>query len=363
LTIFYDRHTAAQEDSMTELQSDPHIHPGEQTGRAAASGLKTAARRGSPARKMATVFTAALLAVSLAACGWDKSDPLFGSKDSDGSTSTPQQSGAPTATGNVATDGLNWINYRRGQIGVAAVARNALIDAAAQNHSEYQAANQVISHEEVSGKTGYTSATLGGRLQSAGYGLVAPYAYGEVIAASSDNTGFTLSEKLLTAIYHRFVMVEPVFKEAGAGSATSTVGTTYFTADFAAVNGYAMGLTAGNIVTYPFADQTGVVPNFFSDTEEPDPFPDEGVDEIGYPISVHTNISGVLTVQTFTVRPRDGSNLETRLLIHDTDANTPASAAAILPLSPLRAATVYDVSFTGSADGVAVTRNWSFTTQ
>lgn len=303
----------------------------------------------------------AIAAMSLGGCGWDKDERLFHSHHDD-STDTPQQS-APTATGNIATDGFNWINYRRLQIGMAAVTRNTQIQTAAQDHSDYQAANQIISHEEVAGDAGYTGATVGDRLQSAGYGLVAPYAYGEVIASSSGNSGFTLSENLLTAIYHRFVMLEPVFKEAGTGSATSNAGNTYFTADFAATNGYGTGLASGNVVTYPFANQTGVIPNFFSDTEEPDPVPDSGVDEVGYPISVHTNISGLLTVQTFTVRPRNGSNLDTRLLVNNTDAKTPASVAAIIPLSPLRAATTYEVSFTGFADNVAITRNWAFTTQ
>jgi hypothetical protein len=37
--------------------------------------------------------------------------------------------------------------------------------------------------------------------------------------------------------------------------------------------------------------------------------------------------------------------------------------AAIVPLAPLKAATVYDVSFVGAVDGVAVTKSWSFTTK
>lgn len=348
---------------MTDLQCDPGIYSIEQTGgNAAPPSASPASKRHSPIRRLLAASMVLIAAMSLGACGWDKNDPLFGGHKDDGSTDTPQQS-APVTTGNIATDGLNWINYRRAQVGLAEVTRNALIATAAQDHSDYQAANQVISHEEIAGQASYTGVAVGDRLQNAGYRLIAPYAYGEVIAASSGNSGFALSENLLTAIYHRFVMLEPVFKEAGTGAATTSAAYTYFTTNFAATSGYGTGLAAGGVVTYPFADQTGVVPNFLSDTEEPDPFPDTGVNEVGYPISVHTNISGVLTVQTFTVRPRNGSNLETRLLVNDTDSNTPASAAAIIPLSPLRAATTYDVSFTGVADGVTVTRNWSFTTQ
>jgi hypothetical protein len=34
-----------------------------------------------------------------------------------------------------------------------------------------------------------------------------------------------------------------------------------------------------------------------------------------------------------------------------------------VPLAPLRAATTYDVSFSGTVGGAGVSRNWSFTTK
>ena len=39
------------------------------------------------------------------------------------------------------------------------------------------------------------------------------------------------------------------------------------------------------------------------------------------------------------------------------------SAAAIIPLAPLTAATTYDVSFIGKVNGADVTYNWSFSTR
>jgi hypothetical protein len=78
---------------------------------------------------------------------------------------------------------------------------------------------------------------------------------------------------------------------------------------------------------------------------------------------VHANITAVVKVQTFTVRPVGGTNLEVRQLTHDVDVVTPKSAAAIVPIAPLRAGTTYDVSFVGTVDGVPVSRNWAFTTR
>lgn len=272
---------------------------------------------------------------------------------------------APVLTHDVAADGRNWINYRRAQVGMPALTRNSRIDIAAQSHSDYQRINNVVSHEQTAGKEGFTGVRLQDRLAAAGYVVDAnnPNAIGEVISASSNDSGFYMAEELITAIYHRFVIFEPVFKEIGSGAAATSAGYHYFTADFAANNGLGAGLAAGTVATWPFSGQTGVPANFYSDYEEPDPVPD--VNEVGYPVSVHTNLNRTLTVQSFTIRAHGVSGaLPARLLTEDTDANTStASVAAIVPLAPLAAATTYDVAFDGAVDGAAISRSWSFTTK
>ncbi|GJJ05354.1 hypothetical protein RugamoR64_58920 [Duganella rhizosphaerae] len=319
-------------------------------------------RRCAPA--LSALLLAPLLSLLLSACGGGGG----GASTSGSPGVTPpdltQSPGAPVFTGNTALDGYDWINYRRAQLGLSALARNAGIDAAAQSHSNYQRLNNTVSHEQTPGLPGFTGVTLFDRLTSAGYKVTLPYAIGEVISATSNPSGFYQAEELITAIYHRFVMFEPVFKEIGTGAATTSANYTYFTADLTAVGGYGAGLGAGRIVNYPAANQGGVPVNFFSDSESPDPVP--GRNEVGYPISVHADTirAGVgVTVQSFTVAPRGGAALDVRLLSHAADPQTPETAAAIVPLAPLKSATVYDVSFSGVVAGVAVTRNWSFTTR
>ncbi len=312
-------------------------------------------------RQIALACTAAW---ALVACGGGGGGSSAGAPNATPSTGfSGQDASAPTATNNIATDGLNWINYRRSQIGMPALARNAVIDTAAQGHSDYQRINNVVTHDQTAGKTGYTGARLQDRLQNAGYVFGSPNAIGEVISATSNGSGFYMAEELITAIYHRFVIFEPVFKEIGAGAATTSANYSYFTADFVANNGYGSGIAAGTIVTWPFNGQTQVTPNFNSDYEEPDPVPDRSV--VGYPVSVHTNLDRTLTVQSFTMRAHGtSSDLETRLLALGKDSNTTTkSAAAIVPLAQLASATTYDVSFSGAIDGVPVSRNWSFTTK
>jgi uncharacterized protein YkwD len=309
--------------------------------------------------RLRIIIAGAATASALAACGGGSG----GSADA-GQPMVVLAPGAsaPAMTNNIAFDGLNWINYRRSQLGVPVLAENAQIDAAALAHSEYQRVNDTVSHDEEAGKPGFTGATLRNRLDAAGWTVPrVGFAYGEVISATTNNSGFYMAEQLITAVYHRFVIFEPMFKEIGSGAATTGAGYTYFTADFGARGGFGAGIAPGAVVTWPFNGQTQVTPNFFSDYEEPDPV--ANVNEVGYPISVHANLDQTMTLQVFSVRPRGGSNLDVKLLAPAGDAATPKYAAAIVPLSPLRSATTYDVTFVGAVNNVPVNMSWSFTTR
>jgi uncharacterized protein YkwD len=308
--------------------------------------------------RRASALAAALV---LAACGGGGDSNGNSTVSQSAATAATQDPGAPQATGNTASDGLAWFNYRRQQIGLTPLYRNALIDAAAQGHSDYQKLNNVITHVQTPGKPGFTGVQVNDRLVAAGYILPKDdYAFGEVISSTSSTSGFTAAEDLIAAIYHRFLILEPMFREAGAGAATVPGGSTYFTTNFAVI-GLNGGLKAGTVVSYPYPGQQRVPPNFFSDNESPDPVPNRN--EVGYPISVHGNIVSTLLTTSFSVRPRGGAPLAVQLLTNAGDTHTPTSAAAIIPLNRLASATTYDVDFTGSIDGAPITRSWSFTTQ
>lgn len=309
--------------------------------------------------RAALLLPTLLSGILLTACGGGSGGGDTAYKPSN--TITASDPNAPPATGNTATDGFTWFNFRRQQMGLAAVARNSKIDTAAKGHSEYQALNG-ITHDQEVGKPGFTGVTLNDRLAAAGYTLPKNgYAIGEVISMTADSSGYNAAEGLLAAIYHRFVALEPMFKEAGAGTATSVKGYTFFTTDFAAID-LNTGLGHGKLATYPFPNQQLVPTNFFSDNEVPDPVASKN--EVGYPISVHADGISDVTVQTFTVQPRGGVPLQVQLLTSANDTeHTPTSAAAIIPLNVLAAATTYDVQFVGTVDDVPVSRTWSFTTK
>lgn len=298
---------------------------------------------------------------------------------------TEVEPNAPAATGNTAVDGFTWFNFRRAQLGLPALVRNSTVDVAAQGHSDYQKL-WGVTHYQTEGKSGFTGVCIYdnnadplcpdakvSRLEAANYHFTqGSYAFGEVISATSNPAGFDAAEGLVGAIYHRFVIFEPMFRQAGIGTATAPGGLTYFTTNFVADGLNQACAARGRVVTYPFANQQRVQRNFFSDDEVPDPVPDRN--EVGYPISVHADIVASVNVQTFTVRPHGGNPLPVRTLTKAQDPqHTPSTAAGIVPLDVLAPATTYDVQFQGTVEygattdcpalSVPVNLAWSFTTR
>ena len=292
----------------------------------------------------------------LVACSGDSST----STGTSAAQLTSQEVNGPRASGDVAADGLSWINYRRSQAGLPTAQRDARIDSAAAAHASYQQLNNCVTHDEEASRSGFTGVTAPDRLRAAGYPLDnAAVADGEVIAATAEPDGFAAAEGLMGAIYHRYQMLEPRFNLAGSGSAHRAGGYYWLNVNFVATR-EGRGLGAGHIVVWPVPDQKNVRTAFPSDEETPDPV--AGQNDVGFPVSVHADGGTSLSVYRFILRERGGANLPVKLLEHRSDNETPTSAAAIIPLTVLRRGTSYEVEFSGSVDGTPVSRSWSFST-
>lgn len=298
-----------------------------------------------------------LLIIGLTACGGEAHTPAL----PDAVQLSAQQSTAPRFTGDVAHDALSWLNFRRQQAGLSPLSRESKLDAAASAHANYQQQNNLITHDQDDRLLGFTGEQSSDRLLAAGYPLPQQaVAEGEVVGASTQEDGFALADGLFTAIYHRYVILEPSFDQAGAGTATRPGGYTWLTVNFVAsrIDRDSIRLP---LVVWPSDGQTAVRPYFLSDQEIPDPVPDQ--DRVGYPVSLHGPMYARLRVNRFTISEPDGAPLPVRLLDPAQDMNTPSSAAAIVPLQPLRSERVYLVEFDGSVDHQPVTLQWSFTTE
>jgi hypothetical protein len=308
-----------------------------------------------------TAWMAWLAAILLTGCGGGGGDNASGPRIEQSQGDIVNEEGAPVLAGDTTIDGLNWFNFRRQQAGLSLVTRDPLLDNAARGHSEYQRINEVVSHEQEPGKPGFTGATPGDRIDAAGYQFQQrSYAFGEVISAATNPSGAFAADALVTAIYHRFVILEPVFNEVGGGSSSEAGGYTWFTAKFAA-DGLTAGLGRNRFVTWPAASQTNIPTVFLTDSEIPDPLPDQNA--AGYPISIHADITSRVTVQQFTLHQRGGAALPVRLLTSTSDGNTPPSVAAIVPLDTLLPNTVYEARFIGLVDELPVNHTWTFTTR
>ena len=278
----------------------------------------------------------------LSACGGESPTPAL----PDATQLSAQQNAAPRFAGDVALDGLNWLNFRRQQAGLSALSRQPALDKAATAYASYQQQNNVIAHDQDERLAGFTGEQSPDRLLAAGYPLQRhAYAEGEVVGASTQADGFALADGLLAAIYHRYVILEPVFDQAGAGTASLQ----------------GRNRSDWPLAVWPSDGQTGVRTYFFSDQETPDAVP--GQDKVGYPVSLHAAMFSQVRVMQFTISEQHGVAIPVRLLDPAQDIDTPSSSAAIVPLQPLRPGRLYRARFTGSIDDQPVAVQWSFTTE
>jgi len=128
---------------------------------------------------------------------------------------------------------------------------------------------------------------------------------------------------------------------------------------------------------YPYAGQTGVEPLFNNAGEIPNPAPD--LNGVGHPIGLsfatQKNGTPVVVINQLTLAPQGGSPVTIRILgnsktsggtgvtvLPDSTGEMGNGFIAVLPVAVLNSATTYTVVFSGTADGAAVAKTWSFTT-
>jgi len=106
------------------------------------------------------IIAAALLSLALVACGGAPADAA----SSTAAVVSAHSEDAPRPSGNSATDGLNWINFRRQEAGLTLLQRNGRLDVAASGQSNYLQANKTVTHIQTVGKPAFTGVTLTDRL-------------------------------------------------------------------------------------------------------------------------------------------------------------------------------------------------------
>lgn len=312
----------------------------------------------------------------LAACGG-------GGGGSSGSSVSP-----PTYTGdNLAV--FTQLNAVRQSAGAGTTAQNAALDTAAASHASYLVNNSLVTnaaylnsvvggilggHYEDTSIPGYvggfTGCTPQARATAAGYsGTV-----NELLSFGA-TTAADCTASIENSVYHLVQLIAP-FTEIGlsfnAGSGSGPV-----CAIELGVGSTAQLPAIGSWVSYPANGQINVAPAFYNQAESPVPAAD--LSSAGHPVAIslynQSNSSllvGNIVLHTFTLTALS-SPVSARVLAQPgvgsdgtaltPDANIPAPGILVLlPTTPLSPNTVYSVAFSATANGAAVSKNWSFTT-
>lgn len=251
---------------------------------------------------------------------------------------------------------LNRVNYHRALAGVEPLSLQSQISAAAQAHASYLNANNYAGHDESSSLPGYTGQWAWDRMTYQGYNYIAA---GEVISFGKDAQAGV--DALITAIYHRFALLDPGYTETGIGDAAHPVYKKCQVINLGRPSGTAAATNTVSI--YPANGQTEVPISFDSDSESPDPMPTLGL--VGYPVSIQFSSEQSVTLGSFTLSKNGQSLVTTTLLSPATDSHIQQSNKknfSLIPNSLLEADTVYQAAFSATVQGQPYNATWSFTT-
>ncbi len=250
---------------------------------------------------------------------------------------------------------LNRVNYYRSLAGLDDFSLSETLSLASQAHATYLKINELLGHYEDKDEypEGFTGVDPSDRAEVQGYqGTV-----GEVISYGHEAEEGV--DSLITAIYHRFGLLNPGYTEAGVGD-DSYPAPFYYVQVINPARPQGTTEPTGIISVYPADGQTDVPLKFNSDDESPDPVPDTNT--VGYPVSIQFSSDyETVTLTDFTIS-KNSVPLYATILDPVQDENTPENAFSVIPLAELEPETVYDVLFQWTVNAESYEKQWSFTT-
>ena len=336
----------------------------------------------------------AALVAGLSACGGGgSSDPAMPSSGPMNSVS-PAVSAAPpaptTAPVSTYTAGsaekvmFDKLNHIRMGGGFGALTQSDKIDTAAKAHAGYVTANYFVNglqipgmgdltpsgwlrgHTETVGTPGFTGALPFNRIAATGYSSVTTneiigFPYSTFNKAKADTS--VCLDRLMNSVFHRAALLDTTFQEVGFGLGPEALGSdgyygfTPCVIDFGSQ--YApRALSQGWTGIYPFDGQSSVP--LLLTLEAPDPVPSVSIK--GMPISLQTSSGQNLTVGSLVVKDGAGVAVIGTVLTMAQSPYLRSNEVYFVPTGSLKAKTTYSVAFAGTSNGVAVNKNWSFTT-
>lgn len=263
------------------------------------------------------------------------------------------------------------LNNERSRCGFGKVAQNAQLDLAAGWHTAYLKArwNEGITnsgHLEDPGRSGYQATTAAARATLAGYtGPVGEYLSYHYYGAPKDY-GNALVRTMLASVYNQIGMMDGN-RDVGA-SVDFAEQSNPPIAILTWLNGTQPGVPlqdATDVITYPCDGSSGVQPYMYR--ENPDPFAGLGFADstyVGQPIYVRAPAGKTLRLTAATMTDAAGNAVPVALyhLEQDPQRRLTAWQAFVVPRVKLAETTSYTVQVQGTTDGVAFSRQFSFST-
>lgn len=238
-------------------------------------------------------------------------------------------------------------NQLRAAIGAPALPADSRVVAAAQNHANYNSANNTSGHAETAGLPYYTGGSARDRVAAMGWSTSF---VSEVATGGSD--GLAGVRQLWDAPYHRLGMMHPSASTMGWGhSDLGGRGTTIGNIT------YNFGLRPVEFVRSPAHGQTNI-PTTWSGNESPSPLPAGAPKPVGYPIMVvYSGGQSVVLRGAALVAPGG-----VQVPIYIAPQLYEYDYQVIVPQRPLATNTTYHVRFDITVAGKWLTNEWDFST-
>lgn len=266
---------------------------------------------------------------------------------------------------------FNWINTERSRCGMGLLTQDERLDAAAQDHANYQAINvdngnlKGLTHEQNPAYPGYTGVDGAARGHYRGYPGIA----GDLDAAT-DTALRGFQSLFANATYHSLT-AQTGLKDIGLGSMRTDRWNAQITVVNLAVPVIAAGpedsikaaqLPAGDaVVTYPCGGEILLARRHAP--EIPTPLPDVDLLTRGPPITVVVRYPQRLLIKEFVLKTAAGESLTGTLLTAvERPGNLIPSKAAFIPDAVLPANTAFNVYIRGTNEGQRFEKRFSFST-
>ncbi len=299
--------------------------------------------------------------------------------DADAQCATPASvvSVVPAATYSAGSEELaayTLLNAERARCGFGLLAQNSQLDASARASADWLTFNNYNGHIQVAGTPGFTGITAQDRNATAGYSSSNAWeSWSDVSGTNSKAGEGQLGVRgLLIAPYHVASMLSDA-KDVGvsirnANDSASTYSprvVSMFELSYKDASGPQV-LDASAVVTFPCEGSTGVQPALTGEDPNPVPGRNLATAPLGSSLYIAVRRNNTLVISSASlVKVATGSPVTLRAVVsagNDPHGLYRSHEAYIAPDAPLSANSSYQATVTGTNNGVAFSRTFTFAT-